>query len=199
MRRFLADPSACAVSGNAVLRSLMFGWGNLGWAAGDEYLVSCIEEALHTDGPILECGSGLSTLLVGGIASQRNLPHWVLEHTQDWAGKVQGYLDRYKLQCVTLKHAPLIEYGEFNWYDAPLDMMPSHFALVVCDGPPADTKGGRYGLGSVMRNRLHPGTIILLDDGGRPDEMAIAERWKHELGATFELHGVEKPYIRMKL
>jgi hypothetical protein len=75
--------------------------------------------------------------------------------------------------------------------------MPGRFALVVCDGPPYDTKGGRYGLVPRMRERLQPGCVILLDDAYREQERAIARRWKAELGASFTILGATKPYIEM--
>jgi hypothetical protein len=77
--------------------------------------------------------------------------------------------------------------------------MPGVFDLVICDGPPGTTKGGRYGLVPIMRERLKPGCAILLDDAGREQERAIADRWKTELGASFEICGSSKPYIKMTI
>ena len=71
------------------------------------------------------------------------------------------------------------------------------FALVVCDGPPADTVGGRYGLVPIMRDRLAPGCAILLDDAEREHERAIARRWQLELGATHQFVADDKPFIRL--
>jgi hypothetical protein len=110
---------------------------------------------------------------------------------------VQKYLNRYKLDSVVLYTKPLKDYGDFCWYDAPLESMPDSFSLVVCDGPPGGTKGGRYGLVPIMRERLQPGCVILLDDAGREQELAIARRWEAELGAPFEILGSIKPYIEM--
>ena len=39
----------------------------------DEYLAACIQNALVVKGPILECGSGLSSLVVGAIAKQQGI------------------------------------------------------------------------------------------------------------------------------
>jgi hypothetical protein len=75
--------------------------------------------------------------------------------------------------------------------------MPDSFPLVVCDGPPGSTKGGRYGLVPIMREWLKPGCVILLDDAGREQERAIARRWEAELGASSETLGSIKPYIEM--
>ena len=47
--------------------------------------------------------------------------------------------------------------GSFVWYDVPKDVWPAEFRLVVCDGPPGDMKGGRYGLLPLVGARLPPG------------------------------------------
>jgi hypothetical protein len=197
MRRFLDDPGACADPASAALGELIYGWGNESWSASGHYLAGCIRHALDTRGPTLECGSGLSTILLGAIARQRGERHWALEHAPEWAARVQACLHRYGLDCVAMCANPLKDYGPYSWYDAPLDSMPESFALVICDGPPGSTPGGRYGLAPVMNTRLEPGCVILLDDAGREPERAIAQRWAHELCATQETLGEARPYIRM--
>lgn len=77
-------------------------------------------------------------------------------------------------------------------------MLPARFSLVLCDGPPGNTPGGRYGLLPVLGHRLSPSVVILLDDAGRPDERAIADRWTAELGGTMTIEGVQKPYARIE-
>lgn len=197
MRRFERSPESCTEPGNSVVSSLIYGWGNESWSALDEYLATCIEHALNANGPILECGSGLSTILVGSIAQQRGIDHWALEHSAEWAAKTQSHLDEFKIHSVSLCFKPLTNYGDFTWYDAPLESMPDRFALVICDGPPAHIEGGRSGLVPVMSKKLKAGSIILLDDAVRDHERTIAERWKSELGASHEILGVAEPYIKL--
>ncbi len=197
MRRFKADPEAALAPGSGVLAELISGWGNPGWSAQEEYLRVCITQALRSNGPTLECGSGLSTLLLGVVAQRRGSEHWALEHEREWSVRVRRNLARYGLSAVRLCTAPLKAYDGFDWYDPPLAQMPSHFAMVVCDGPPSGTAGGRYGLVPVMRERLRAGCVILLDDAWREDERAVARRWDSELGATHEVVSCKKPYIRM--
>jgi predicted O-methyltransferase YrrM len=197
MKQFLEDPSACAHTGNTVLLDLIYGWGNEAWSALDEYLAGCINHAMDSTGPILECGSGLSTILIGAIAKKQGQSHFVLEHNSEWAIKVKKYLNRYKIDSVVQCTKPLKDYGDFCWYDVPLESMPDSFSLVVCDGPPGSTKGGRYGLAPIMRKRLKPGCVILLDDAGREQELAIAKLWEVELDAPIDLLATSKPYIKM--
>ena len=75
--------------------------------------------------------------------------------------------------------------------------MPRSFSLVICDGPPSRTLGGRYGLVPVMRTRLKAGCVILLDDAEREHERQIARLWQTELGAKAEFLDGSKPLIRL--
>jgi hypothetical protein len=197
MRRLLRAAGTSTRPGSRVLTDLIYGWGNESWSAPDEYLDDCINHALTSTGPILECGSGLSTIVVGAIAKRRRQEHWALEHMPDWTSKVQRHLDRYKLDTVILCSTPLKDYGDFCWYDVPLRSMPDNFALVICDGPPGGTKGGRYGLVPIMKDRLAPGCVILLDDAVREQELVIAGRWQTEIGAARETLGARKPYFKI--
>ncbi len=199
MRKYLRDPEAGIARGSTVMPDLVYGWGNDYWSALEEYLSACVRAAMHADGPILECGSGLTSIVVGAIAQRTGNSMWSLEHNPEWSRRVQQRLTRYRIDAVQLVTAPLKDHPDFTWYDAPLERMPDNFALVVCDGPPGETRGGRYGLAPVMGDRLKPGCVILLDDAGRHEERAIARRWEAELGATSELLGDRKPYVRVTL
>lgn len=196
MRRFQRDPEASIHPRNPLLGDLIYGWGNE-WSALEEYLVGCLQLALSSSKPSLECGSGLTTILVGVVAQQRGYVHWALEHAPAWASRVQRCLDRYRIGSTVLCTKPLKDYGDFLWYDPPLESMPESFTLIICDGPPGSTRGGRYGLVPVMRRWLKPGSVILLDDAGRKEERTIARRWVDELGCSIEMIGRAKPYIKM--
>jgi hypothetical protein len=71
-------------------------------------------------------------------------------------------------------------YGAFDWYTLPANL-PHDFDLVICDGPPSATKGGRYGLVPVCADRI-ANSKILLDDAERPEEQAVMLRWEKEFG-----------------
>jgi hypothetical protein len=198
MRRFIADPTAAIRTDSGLLQDLIEGWGNSGWSAHDEYLRISVSHALQTTGAMLECGTGLTTLLLAAVAKQRGLPYWALEHSEHWSDKVRHHLVRHDLSsAVHVFVGPLRDYDEYTWYDPPLPWMRERFSLVICDGPPAETPGGRYGLVPVMRSRLAPGCVILLDDAVREQERAIARRWQAELQAEYTLIEGRRPLIRM--
>ncbi|MBA3584816.1 MAG: class I SAM-dependent methyltransferase [Gemmatimonadetes bacterium] len=197
MKRFLKSPETPREFDDPVLLDLVYGWGNESWCGRGEFLADCINQAITSRGAILECGSGLSTILVGAIAKKRKQKPFALEHLPQWADRVQKCLDRYHVNSVTLCSTPLIDYGGFHWYHTSRESLPGNFGLVICDGPPGGTMGGRYGLVPVMRGRLTPGCIILLDDALRDEELAVARRWEEEIDATVECLGERKPYIRV--
>ena len=197
MRRFIADPHAALQEESSLLPDLVDGWGNSSWSALDEYLRVGIEHVLKTEEPILECGTGLSTLLFGVVAQRRGVEYWALEHLPEWSEKIGHHLARYNVSAVEVSTRPLRAYAGFTWYDPPLHEMPRRFSLVICDGPPSRTAGGRYGLVPVMRRHLKPGCVILLDDAEREHERTVARRWQSELGAEAELLEGSKPLIRL--
>ena len=176
-----------------LLTDLIAGWGNEGFAAQLDYLEEVAARAAMTRGPILECGSGLTSIIMGLLAGRRGVEIWSLEHFPDWRTRVMSAVQRSHIPNVHICLAPLKSFGDFQWYSPPLQEMPSEFQLVVCDGPPGNTMGGRYGLLPVMRERLSKDVVVLLDDASRPGEAEVLQRWMTEtnlevtspVGATF--------------
>jgi hypothetical protein len=199
MRRFMRDlPQTSQGFDPQLLGELVQGWGNT-WSAQQEFLSACLEAVRDADGPVLECGSGLSTILAGAVAQSRGTRLWTLEHDARWAAQTQNTLHRYRIYSVTVSLAPIRSYGDFDWYALPsLQTVPGNISLVICDGPPGGTRGGRFGLVPVMLDKLRPDCTILLDDGAREDERAIAARWGQRLATNPELIGKEKPFIRLR-
>lgn len=161
---------------------LVEGWGNE-WSAQPELLDAMIQMARQATGPILECGSGLSSLVLGCVTSQ---PVISLEHDPIWAAYTQKVLEQHGVANVHIQCAPLTDYGPYEWY-TPISELPD-FTVVVCDGPPRDTKGGRNGLGSVREKVVN--AVLLLDDPAGDTMRSLGD----ELGVTFHILGEYKPY-----
>jgi hypothetical protein len=98
-----------------VFRWLTTGWGNEGWSADTAYLQAVCHWASRVQGDILECGSGLSTLLLGIIAPGRVT---TLEHLPEWQARVQGTAAQYSID-INAVTAPLVIHGQFDWYKLP--------------------------------------------------------------------------------
>ena len=162
---------------------LITGWGNEGWSADTAYLEAVCTWASQLRGHILECGSGLSTILLGIIAQGRVT---TLEHLPEWQKKVQQAAAQHSVG-VNVLTAPLVDYGAFDWYSLPKPA-GNGYELVICDGPPSATRGGRYGLLPSVKHLLAHRAVILMDDVERSDEQDIIERWKREFGVNCEEH-----------
>jgi len=162
-------------------------WGNKRWSANPGFAKQMIELAAATDRPILECGSGYTTFLLGHLASQCDVEVWTLEHNEKWHAYVSRALERADLYRINVCLTPLRDYGDFDWYDAAALDLPDAFGLVVCDGPPGKTRGGRSGFFPVMRQRLAADCTILLDDVQREDEMELAQSWAESGGFSLAL------------
>ena len=179
MRELVRLPAGATPSRGTLAR-LRFGWGNDGYAARADYLEEVARLASATRGPVLECGSGLTTLLVGLLAGRRGVETWALEHSPEWHARVAEVVRHQRIPNVRLRLAPLRDYGGFEWYEPPAEDWPREFRLIVCDGPPGATRGGRYGLLPVVGPRLAPDALILLDDAGREGEREVLRRWETE-------------------
>lgn len=184
-----------------VLR-LALAWGNLGYAAGVSYLTLVGRHAASTRGPVLECGSGATTLLLGAVTQRRQIPIVALEHNPDWHDYVSELLNFLGFDHVRLELAPLIAYDRFQWYQAPADRASTDAApyqLVVCDGPPGKTQGGRYGLLPVMGPQLAQDCMILLDDAHRNGEKQVVDHWRRHVKLTAHRRGRFGRYAEVTL
>jgi hypothetical protein len=161
------------------LSRLRESWGGAG-VADIDYLVQVVRHARETGGPILECGSGLTTMLLGLYAHH---PVFSLEENPYWTRRVTSALRWHRLAEIRVINAPIRAYKGFDWYTVPPDL-PKQFTLVICDGPVSHQKTGcpRYGLLPVMGPRVR-GATILMDDAERPSEQMALERWVREFGA----------------
>jgi hypothetical protein len=173
----------------AVLWSLRWGWGNEGFSASVEFCQAILAETRLHDAPVIELGSGLTTVLLAA----RRVPVTAIEHESEWASRVRRSI-RWANEATVL-HRPLIHYEGYDWYGLQSNDLPSTATFVVCDGPPGRTIGGRYGLLPVVRPTK--GTVILLDDAAREGERAVLQRWKQEAAVSYEVIQARKPYARV--
>ncbi len=172
-----------------VIKKLIYGWGNQGYSAMTDYLETCVEYAYKTEGNIIECGSGLSTIIVGSIAQKKGVQLISFEHNSFWGCRTATKLKELQLKNVTLAINNLKDYPEYSWYDVDISKLPSPVTLVICDGPPAQTNGGRYGLVPQLGSLLKPGCVILMDDVVRDDEQLVMRKWTSLLDFDLEQRG----------
>ena len=162
--------------------SLREAWGNASFAARYDYLCAVCDYARRSNIAILECGTGLTTAIMAAVA---NVQIYCLEHSPEWADFIDRRLNQLHLSAAVIR-SKLHDYGAFDWYEIPTSL-PNKFDLVVCDGPPGTTRGGRYGLLPLLGERIHR-AAVLLDDAQRPQESEILTRWQTEFKFKFLHH-----------
>src|SRR5262245_60011254 len=83
LTRYIEALRAGAPADRALLGKARAAWGNEGYSADLRYLEEMTARVARCSGPILECGTGLTTLLAGVLAEKRAVP--VLSIEQDEA------------------------------------------------------------------------------------------------------------------
>ncbi len=174
-------------------------WGNKGWSADTDYLMEIYRTASETTGPILECGSGLTTLLLAAAARRTGVCVDSLEHLPRWAAELKGALRASGNLGSRVHVVALADYGDYCWYEPPREVLERSYGLVICDGPPGANPGGRYGLLPVMYEQIR-GATILADDAGRLAEREMFARWEKEFGTTARtVSGQRRPFARVEV
>jgi hypothetical protein len=112
MREYVEDPVG-SWQRNPRLISELIGWHNEGFSAREEYLRACLRHALVHCGSILECGSGLTTILIGATLERTGGTMCSLEHDAAWRQRAQAVLDRFRIRSVQLLHAPLKSHRDY--------------------------------------------------------------------------------------
>lgn len=147
-----------------IYQTLFDGWGNH-FAAQPPLMSALYDLAQETTGPILETGSGITTLVLGLAAERSGAQVHSLEHDLDYYARTKKALDRYGIETVRLHYAPLRKYaGNITWYEIP-ETLPEEFALVFCDGP--QQRFGRGSIFQLMRDRI-AGANFVMDDAYSP-------------------------------
>ncbi|MBK9042485.1 MAG: hypothetical protein IPN97_04565 [Saprospiraceae bacterium] len=163
-----------------ILRKVIYGWGNMGYSSDISLSRALINLSMINKESILECGSGISTLIVGVIARKNKIELHSLENNLEWYNKMSELCKKLNLITTHIHYVPLVKYEDFDWYDIEKINLPNNLSLVLCDGPPAQTRGGRIGLLPVCNKYFVRKCKIIMDDICRQDERLIIDSWKKE-------------------
>ncbi|BAO44698.1 O-methyltransferase [Thiolapillus brandeum] len=157
------------------------------WSAEEDFLLLVAEHCLaHKPSSILECSSGLSTLVLARCCQLNGRGQVIsLENGEEFAQATRDNLASLGLEeHARVLHAPLgrqeVNGQAFEWYSPP--MLPERIDILVVDGPPGFLqKHSRYPALPLLRERLVDGCHIYLDDAAREDEREIADLWCQEI------------------
>lgn len=169
-----------------------------GWAM-DPHLGKTMAQLIARHEPrfVVECGSGTSTVFIAQCLKRKKTDGRVLalEHLDRFAEETRKMLRDHEVEEYgTVITAPLeqrdLEGRNQPWYGVDLahfDQEPA-IDLIVVDGPPATTgQWARYPALPLLRGYLADECVVLLDDGDRDEETAIAQNWarRFDLEATY--------------
>lgn len=77
--------------------------------------------------------------------------------------------------------------------------MPRDFSLVLCDGPPASTVGGRSGTLPRLHPHLGDEYVVLIDDAHRDGERACAREGQAVTGGQLLERGTDRPFFELRV
>ena len=155
-------------------------------------LVTVCNEIVHgARTRIVECGSGMSTVVLARLLRERGEGGLVaLEHDSRWAALVEEQLRSEGLSGIARVHyAPLG--ARPPWYDLhDSDRLPAEVDLLIVDGPPAFDPGHGTRRAPALpwfENRLLDGATVILDDIDRDGEREVLSLWERTTDWRFKL------------
>jgi glycosyltransferase involved in cell wall biosynthesis len=134
---------------------------------------------------IVECGSGLTTLVGGYMVKNKIIKHFIsIEHEEQFYEATLNDLKKHTLEkYVTLLYAPLkrisINGEEWFWYNTDrFETTINQIDILLVDGPPGQIqKHSRYPAFPLLKKFFHKNIVVVLDDSDRTDEKEIINRW----------------------
>lgn len=154
------------------------------WAASPDLLLFLFNRVRQARPRlVLECGSGVSTVVIAHALRRNGFGRVVsLEHLDRYRDTTLDWIKAHDLEeWVEVRLAPLNEVriaGEkWPWY--AIDQVPEQdIDILFVDGPPGSTRrNARFPALPVLADRLGDGALVVLDDVQREDESSVAQRW----------------------
>lgn len=156
-------------------------WSNGAWPCAPDMLMAVATLARKTNGPIIEFGSGLSTLVAR--AANPVVPIVAYEHNASWAEKVDSLVTQCGLAEIEIKLGCLV--GSPPFYQ--VSESDNHFALAICDGPPHKKHADRSKTYPVLSRVLRPGGAFTVDDLQFDGAKENFENWAKSVGAEYQI------------
>ena len=153
MRRLMREVSPGTTSSGSLIADFVTA-GETDGRRGTSSSMPVCEGFVRASGPILECGSGLSTLSLGAWRRDGN-PVWSLE-TTGIGRRVPGLSSGLQVSLRELAWRPLAASATSTGTRRRRCNRSRKISLAICDGPPGGTRGGRLGLVPVMLDKLRP-------------------------------------------
>lgn len=148
------------------------------WGAEADWLSLALVLARKARGPILEAGSGLSTVLMAAATDEKV---WCLEHSPVHALRLEQLALEAGVNNIAIVQCRLRD----GWYDLSedIDAMPKRYAVGVIDGPPR-ALGDRMKFFDVFGDKCKVFLADDADDSGYADQLTS---WADQASRPIEL------------
>lgn len=170
-----------------------------GWAASADFNVLMLRELIGTrPRTVVECGSGTTTLLLALAVRQYGLSTRVvaLEHLErlkaqtEQALRQHGVADFAEVRLAPLSPSSVPDHAT-PWYGEEALADLDKIGLLVVDGPPETTgEHARFPAVPLLRERMSPSCVVVVDDLNRPGDLEVVQSWKALL-PDFEFEQLE--------
>jgi len=184
---------------DTIVASLYASWGDPLTQNDEVYLRSCLAEAAVAEGPILQCGSSLMTLLLGTVcdrADSKSKHVWCLEHDEHWANVIRSWLTEYRIQKAHMISARAEMFDGYAWYGVNTDRLAKKYSLVICEGARA-TPSGVIGAIKQIDSKLAENFVILARNISKPGELKFLAAWAKSKGASFALVDKSAGFVKL--
>lgn len=148
------------------------------WAASSDVLHLAAGLARASELPILEMGTGLSTVIMAAASKQTV---WSVEHDPEYAAQVENMAAKAGVDNIALVTCELAD----NWYDIK-DELPAEIGFAFVDGPPRYLGCDRMRFFNVYGDRCK---VILVDDANGSGPNAQLTAWAKSRGRAIQFDG----------
>lgn len=172
------------------------------WAASEDLLLWLVGRVLRTRPHlIVDLGSGQSSVWMAAALRQTGAPGRVvaIDHDTSYAEQTRQLAEQQGLsRWLEVRDAPLVSVTiadrTSDWYEPGVFEDLHGIDLLCVDGPPgAGAPQARWPALPILRGRLAPGAVVILDDLIRRDEQEIIAEWSQRFPSmTVETLGFEK-------
>ena len=148
---------------------------------------------------IVEVGSGASTLIAAYCLKKMGHGRIIsLDHLEQYADITHQTIQSHGLEnYANVYHAPLKGYkisdGELQWYDDSMLEVVKSIDMLIVDGPPEGIgQLARFPAVPLLFEKINKDTVVLLDDGDRPNETKTVSLWEEKFGLKCLSQPMEK-------
>lgn len=181
-----------------VINEVCAAWGSPESYGVDGHVRALLAEVPKAHGHVLQCGAGLTTLLLAIALAHRGVHLWTLESNPQSADSVRSWLAQYQLHQahVVTARAELGDGGV--GYALDVGRIKGPLSLVVCEASAAHPGNAAWILPRIA-DRLDCRAVVMVRDVRKREEVDSVAAWCRANDASFFLRGKADRYVKVVL